>query len=418
MESALRGDSLANFEHLRENLRALFSRVETAKQVVQAQLDCTTSFAGGNRDGGNGGIVEPLLATRIDNIVQSVSSKKSTWADLREQYPPNQSCLAPLGSTISGKDVLANTEVAELDAIYCQAATMATYGVELLHFALDGAQVDRRRVRQASDIFAILCATLTDSRDPYRDVLTKELGDKGNACRDEQDTADESEVELDSGKVVPIGRTIQQLGPIVRQRRGRVNKPRANERNHLYRHGRRYLEALEQQRQLRDRDTELEFTSITNTSLHVQLPNIHNGREAGESEEDVPLATLLSLLPNPDSTSHVVLPVGLSRPGVIRDGLLRQGFAESAVTEYFNQFAEGTTNGYDSMWKAWAVWCVRNDIDPCRRSEADLDTYIMEKTVVDRWKSQMRTQVNLIWSIVEGRPPPRKRRHLVKRKNN
>ncbi|KAJ2871770.1 hypothetical protein GGH93_004558 [Coemansia aciculifera] len=387
MESALRGDSLANFEHLRENLRALFSRVETAKQVVQAQLDCTTSEAGGNRDGGNGGIVEPLLATRIDNIVQSVSSKKSTWADLREQYPPNQSCLAPLGSTISGKDVLANTEVAELDAIYCQAATMAAYGVELLHFALD-------------------------------DVLTKELGDKGNACRDEQDTADESEVELDSGKVVPIGRTIQQLGPIVRQRRGRVNKPRANERNHLYRHGRRYLEALEQQRQLRDRDTELEFTSITNTSLHVQLPNIHNGREAGKSEEDVPLATLLSLLPNPDSTSHVVLPVGLSRPGVIRDGLLRQGFAESAVTEYFNQFAEGTTNGYDSMWKAWAVWCVRNNIDPCRRSEADLDTYIMEKTVVDRWKSQMRTQVNLIWSIVEGRPPPRKRRHLVKRKNN
>ncbi|KAJ2825399.1 hypothetical protein FBU31_003727 [Coemansia sp. 'formosensis'] len=139
-------------------------------QAVQDHLDCTTSSDRRSDDTGDDSV--KLLTTRcLDEIVQDVISKRSTWAELCEQYPPEQSCLAPLFITLGAKEAVAGTEVTDLDAIlmvdsvYCQAAAMAAYGYEILNFASDGSQVDWGQVKQASDIFAKLCATLTDTRD-------------------------------------------------------------------------------------------------------------------------------------------------------------------------------------------------------------------------------------------------------------
>ncbi|KAJ2837490.1 hypothetical protein FBU31_001131 [Coemansia sp. 'formosensis'] len=148
-------------------------------------------------------------------------------AELREQYPPEQSCLAPLITTLSASEAVTGTEVTDLDAIlmadsvYRQAAAMAAYGCEILNFSLDGVQVNRRRVKQASDIFAKLCATLTDTRDSHIDLVTRKFAEKVNACRHEQVVSRESESEsvVESKSTAPIEPTIQHLDPIVRQQR-------------------------------------------------------------------------------------------------------------------------------------------------------------------------------------------------------
>ncbi|KAJ2868269.1 hypothetical protein GGH94_000256 [Coemansia aciculifera] len=261
---------------------------------------------------------------------------------------------------------------------------------------------------------------------------------------------------------------VGQSGSSKARRQGRtVSGSATREYGHPYFRDTLHHKTLRQQNsQLRDLDTVREVNSAESAPLHIQLPRIDDGRKAGDIVEDTPVAnTLTSSSGDADSmseessdmdissegssdsestpgksaddingspvanstTAAVVstqasrqaeLPADLSRRSVIRDGLLRQGFSESAIIAYFDQFSKFTNSTYDLVWKAWAVWCVRNDIDPCQQSDADLDTYIMEKTVVESWKIQMRTQVKLVWSIVEGRPPPRERRHLVRRKNN
>ncbi|KAJ2829196.1 hypothetical protein FBU31_002746, partial [Coemansia sp. 'formosensis'] len=101
--------------------------------------------------------VEPLSTKRLDEIKRSIGATKSTWADLRQLYPPGQSGFAP--RTDSGN---------ELDAALSQAATMASYGVELLRIALNGTQVNRRLTRQTSHLLATLCSTLISTRDQRR----------------------------------------------------------------------------------------------------------------------------------------------------------------------------------------------------------------------------------------------------------
>ncbi|KAJ2344965.1 hypothetical protein GGH91_002686, partial [Coemansia sp. RSA 2671] len=143
MASAERGYHLANFADLRENMRALFAHVETAQQAVQAHLDRTISPDSITSDISND-VVEPLTVARIDDIVRSFSSKVSTWADLQKQYPPNRSCLVPLSVAVGSGDASTNAGLRKLDpkleadSAYCQAATMAAYGIELLRLALDG----------------------------------------------------------------------------------------------------------------------------------------------------------------------------------------------------------------------------------------------------------------------------------------
>ncbi|KAJ2628939.1 hypothetical protein GGF44_004375, partial [Coemansia sp. RSA 1694] len=129
-------------------------------------------------------IVEPLSKERIDKIKRDVGPFKSTWSDLRNRYPPGQSFFVPLELTDSRKAALAVIGVTGLDAeltvdeAYSQAAMMAAYGVELLRIALDSPEVNRTQAKQASAIFATLCATLTDTLTKHRTAMSKTVSGK------------------------------------------------------------------------------------------------------------------------------------------------------------------------------------------------------------------------------------------------
>ncbi|KAJ2469020.1 hypothetical protein GGI03_000631, partial [Coemansia sp. RSA 2337] len=90
--------------------------------------------------------VEPLSKRRLDSIRRDVGDRKSTWANLRQLYPPRQSDFAPL-MEIDDLDV---------DGALSQAATMAAYGSELLRIAFSGTQVNRRLTRQTSQLLSSL----------------------------------------------------------------------------------------------------------------------------------------------------------------------------------------------------------------------------------------------------------------------
>ncbi|KAJ2825419.1 hypothetical protein GGI24_003165 [Coemansia furcata] len=436
MDSATRGHRLAGCEHNKECLRALIARVEATKQAVQDHLDRTTGSDRSSDDTADA-FVKSLTTTRLDEIVQDVISKRSTWAELREQYPPDQSCLAPLIITLGANEAVAGSEVTDLDVIlmvdsvYRQAAAMAAYGYEILNFSLDGAQVNRRRVKQASDIFAKLCATLTDTRDRHIDLVTRKIAEKVNAYRREQSVSSESESEsvLESGRIVPVEPTIQHVGPIARRRRKRVNRLGVSERNHPYCRRRSHLDDSAQQ--LPDRGATQAVGSTTVASPHTLLPSSDDSQESGRCVIDEPIVATLTTISNPDGT-HVIdrpsvtdipatfaassresgymLPEVRCRRSIIRDGLLRQGYPESDITAHFNQFSEKTNCDRDNMWKSWAMWCVEKGIDPRKTSGMALETYISEKRWKETWSSQISGQIKIVWSIVEGHPPPR--RHI------
>ncbi|KAJ2414263.1 hypothetical protein GGI10_002507 [Coemansia sp. RSA 2530] len=114
MEGAMTDHYLAEFKRQQENLHTLFARVEAANQAARTHLCHSASSKSLGSDNGDD-IVEPLPSTCLDEIAQSVSSKASTWTDLRKQYPPSQSCFAPVSATASSKDATTNMGVAELE---------------------------------------------------------------------------------------------------------------------------------------------------------------------------------------------------------------------------------------------------------------------------------------------------------------
>ncbi|KAJ2874056.1 hypothetical protein GGH93_002743 [Coemansia aciculifera] len=318
---------------------------------------------------------------------------------------------------------------------------MAAYGVGLLHVALNGLQVDRRQITQVGNILAMLCASLSDMRDRHRDAVSKILEAKVDAYRRSQCAG----VEMRSQSVRSLECLSNPSSSTPRWQRGGISGSVSRERSHPYsRDTLRHDASWQQIPQLHSHDTVREVDS-TSAPIHAQISSNGSGQESGQTVKDAPVTAMLVALSDSDSTSEensgvagsssvanstaaavvstqasrqVKLPADLSRRSVVRDGLLRQGFSKSAIAAYFDRFSKSTNRNYDKMWKFWAVWCVGNDIDPCRRSEADLDTYILERTVVDRWRKQMRAQVKLVWSIVEGRPPPAKNKRVVKCKNN
>ncbi|KAJ2259361.1 hypothetical protein GGI01_003705 [Coemansia sp. RSA 376] len=98
-----------------------------------------------------------LSKKRLNEIRRDITTFKSTWSDLRQLYPPRHSDFAPLKEFDD-----------DLDGTLSQAATMAAYGVELLHIALSCTPVDRRLATQTYQMLATLCATLIDTRDQQR----------------------------------------------------------------------------------------------------------------------------------------------------------------------------------------------------------------------------------------------------------
>ncbi|KAJ1922835.1 hypothetical protein GGI08_002058 [Coemansia sp. S2] len=351
--------------------------------------------------------VEPLSSERIGDIKRDVSAKKSTWATLRKQYPPGKSALAPLSLSDRGRADLAVVGVTDMDTnlaideAYSQAATMAAYGVELLSIALSGPEIDRKRVRQAKDVVATLCATLIETRSRRRNVVTKMIEDRvanfKHASRVDRESDSTSGTKL-------CEQSRQPCSPSVEQSR---------------------VSAAQQD------------CSTPNMRLPAQAPDIFDNRQARESVETIADAIVLPTVSAPasaagesasesasetGSTSIADLPVepgeahslaieqkpttSLCRQEVIRDALLRQGMSESDIVTYFNQFSNESKRDYDSVWKCWVIWCDEQGLDPLKRSIAHLETYTLQSNKSKGHTKKMACVIKGIWSIVEGRTPP------------
>ncbi|KAJ2031568.1 hypothetical protein H4S03_006574 [Coemansia sp. S3946] len=131
-----------------------------------------------------GETLEPLFKLRLDEIRRDVRASKSTWADLRQKYPPGGSCFEPFNFTVSSWSAIAKEDARGLgddldtDEAFSQAAAMAAYGVDILSSALNGPTVDRELTVLANNLFSTLCATLMDTRDRHRDSVTKAVAEK------------------------------------------------------------------------------------------------------------------------------------------------------------------------------------------------------------------------------------------------
>ncbi|KAJ2061164.1 hypothetical protein GGI17_003274 [Coemansia sp. S146] len=350
----------------------------------------------------SGEINDLVTKASLDSIMHEVSTTGSAWAGLREQYSPKQSAFEPLSFNASTWAAFAKAGITRLDddlavdEAYSQAATMAAYGVELLRIELSGPYIHRRQIIQVGNMLTTLCASLSDTRDLRRVALSKILVDKADSYRRSQ-CVDE--------KMEPDGvHSIECIGDPksskARRRESRVSETVVRERSHMYPHESLRPEVSQQQQnaqQLHGRDTEhinpvvaREIGSTPSTPLSTPLPCISDGRESGQRMEDATLAAFPSTVSDTDSmpresvggtdspsatdsTAAVtvvprasrpgVLPMDLSRQSIIRDGLLRQGFSESAITAYFDQFSKAKLSASDAQAndKIHGRQSVRND---------------------------------------------------------
>ncbi|KAJ2869409.1 hypothetical protein GGH93_006171 [Coemansia aciculifera] len=397
-------------------------------------------------DEGNN-INELVIKACLDDIMCEINTTESTWADIREQYSPKQSAFEPFSFTTSTWATFAKAGITGLDndlvvdEAYSQSATIAAYGVKLLRVALSGPAANRKQITQVGNMLAALCASLSATRDQHRVTLSKMLTDRADAYRRSQGVNEE----LESEGVNALEHTTSPSSLKPRWWGRRVNRSVVRELIHPYRYERRHSETSEQQQQqLHSCDTVQEVSSTTSTYLSVQLPSIEEGQEAGESVEDEPVAAVCIMISDSDSTSEESaddtdssletdstvlvsgiiqasmqeLPLELSRRGIIRDGLLRQGFSESSITAYFEQFSKSTNRNHEFTWKSWAWWCIAKRMDPRTASDEDLNAYISGNGWTEAGRRQMKDHIKPVWSIVEGHRPPRKNKRVVKPSRN
>ncbi|KAJ2104580.1 hypothetical protein GGI16_002727 [Coemansia sp. S142-1] len=100
------------------------------------------------------------------------------------------------------------------------------------------------------------------------------------------------------------------------------------------------------------------------------------------------------------------IPMAQSREEIVRQALLRQGQSESDVTAYFNRLSKSTNLSYNHAWKRWVAWCIEQGLDPVKRSDAHLVSFSLETTTSAGMRTNMKAAVRLVWSIIEGNPPP------------
>ncbi|KAJ2872599.1 hypothetical protein GGH93_003881, partial [Coemansia aciculifera] len=221
-----------------------------------------------------GEIQESLFKKRLDEIRQDVRASTSTWADLRQQYPPGGSCFEPLNFAVSSWSSIANEDVRGLgddldaDEAYSQAAAMSAYGVDILSSALNGPTVDRELTQLANSLFATLCATLMDTRDRHRDSVTKAVAEKVDSFRhildglnnspQTEDTSsrmesiERDEQPIDTREVPRHVKVEQQYNPMILQNEHRVSGSTMSNRWHPYSQGRSHSPDSQRAQQLRD----------------------------------------------------------------------------------------------------------------------------------------------------------------------
>ncbi|KAJ2830864.1 hypothetical protein FBU31_002417 [Coemansia sp. 'formosensis'] len=405
---------LDTVEHLVCNQRALFARMKEAEQAIQTNSSTGTETSGTTdveQETSTGHIgVEPILYTRLDEIQQGVCARKSSWASLRELYPPGESAFAPLSFTVSAWTAITGTGLDDnlvADEVYSQAATMAAYGVDLLSNAFCGPVVDRRKAALASNLMAVLCATLTDTRDKRRNVVFKMVNERMDALQN--DHGAEENLEAESSRMLEqnkdgetcTGDSARLRRPITRQQGRRAEGSGAAERSHPYAHDGSGVQRQQQQR--RGKRVASRGPAITQNKSPEAVALPANG-------------TTNSNCANVDGTASSVLkttanltlsqrwPLGLERQDIIRAALSRQGRSESAIAAHINRFGKGTNRAYDSVWRYWASWCSKRSLDPAKRSDADLEKLTLECNRSMSWKGKLRAATRSVWAAADHTP--------------
>ncbi|KAJ2466710.1 hypothetical protein GGI03_001960, partial [Coemansia sp. RSA 2337] len=243
--------------------------------------DCTR----GNSDNAEDGKVkEPLSQIRLDEIRRDVTASASTWAALRQQYPPGESCFERLNFTVSSwsatvNDVTGLGDDLDADEAYSQAAAMAAYGVDILSTALSGQTVDRKLAEQARKLFATLCATLMDTRDRHRCSINRAVVEKVGAFRrilgeldsPPQQTEDisscsertERDEQTEDTREAPLHDKVErQYSPMAHGNELQITGSSKNDRRHPYYQGRSQSPDLQQYQQSHDQRT-IRRTSAT-----------------------------------------------------------------------------------------------------------------------------------------------------------
>ncbi|KAJ2035519.1 hypothetical protein H4S03_004255 [Coemansia sp. S3946] len=315
--------------------------------------DCTR----GNSDNAEDGKVkEPLSQIRLDEIRRDVTASASTWAALRQQYPPGESCFERLNFTVSSwsatvNDVTGLGDDLDADEAYSQAAAMAAYGVDILSTALSGQTVDRKLAEQARKLFATLCATLMDTRDRHRCSINRAVVEKVGAFRrilgeldsPPQQTEDisscsertERDEQTEDTREAPLHDKVErQYSPMAHGNELQITGSSKNDRRHPYYQGRSQSPDLQQYQQSHDQRT------IRRTSATSLL---------GRSLQDIRLSAQYSVpLPATPKATHQAWAsdevINSSRQRVIRTALLRHGMSESSIVEYIDRHTLLGTN--------------------------------------------------------------------------
>ncbi|KAJ2739738.1 hypothetical protein GGI20_006062, partial [Coemansia sp. BCRC 34301] len=92
---------LCSIDSLTHENRLLQERLAAVEQSTRAQSNCSTYAVRNvltNNDNDDDDFVEPLTTKHLDEVMRGIGGLSSTWADLRQVYPPRQSGFAPVHS--------------------------------------------------------------------------------------------------------------------------------------------------------------------------------------------------------------------------------------------------------------------------------------------------------------------------------
>ncbi|KAJ2886678.1 hypothetical protein H4R27_000467 [Coemansia aciculifera] len=344
--------------------------------------------------------VEPLSKKRLDEIIQSIGTSKSTWSDLRQLYPPRQSDFAPL----------TDFDDLDVDEAYSQAATMAAYGVELLRIALSCPQIDRRLTRQTSCLLATLCSTLIDTRDQHRhtrhtDMSLKSEGMDTHKCGKQQDDSKpcQREERIDS----PFSNKHRRTYCCDHSSLGSSLSSISSDPDSIYsgsqcrQHYRRAKRIKKGTSQDNDSTTDVKVTAPI-VLVPVPSGSGNNVPEEDASNDGDISASDADVEDEPDQVLGQGRVMKLHRRVVIRNALMHHGLSESDSIAYYNRWTKDTNTTYNCVWNRWVVWCSKLSLDPTERSEERLTTCISESTTSKSSATSIRIVARSVWSIIDG----------------
>ncbi|KAJ2038479.1 hypothetical protein H4S03_002306 [Coemansia sp. S3946] len=332
--------------------------------------------------------VEPLSKRRLDSIRRDVGDRKSTWANLRQLYPPRQSDFAPL-MEIDDLDV---------DGALSQAATMAAYGSELLRIAFSGTQVNRRLTRQTSQLLSSLCSALIDTRDQRRRSQSKNAN---------SDTVLESVHKR-------AKQTIESMPQQQKDERPNVSASSSRTSLELCDSSCSELTDLdseyslqEQRRHSRCRKRSTPRASPDDSSTIVSACDpVRTGDSATKEPASDSDHASVSGTEDDDDESDLILGQGkvmrLHRLVVIRNAFLSHGLTESDATAFLERLSKATNIKYNGIWNRWVAWCDCQGVDPLKRSEENLATYFSGGTWSKSSMTNIRAVLRSVWSVIEG----------------